>query len=88
MRSNPHHNTIEELFEMFGMVSQRELIALQKYLAEEHVRALEAADVTQAATIETLYERTSRLIQRIEANKCPQLRYRSSGRNSKAIDQD
>lgn len=69
MHTNPH-DTIEELFEIFGIVSQRELIALREYLAEEHVKALEAADVGQAVVIEILLDRTSRLLQRIEIERC------------------
>lgn len=65
MEQNPHH-PLDEFFQAFGIVTRRELIELREYLATERVAALNANDVTQAAVIEVLSDRTQQLLERLE----------------------
>jgi hypothetical protein len=42
-------NPLDEFFQMFGIVTRRELIALREYLAAERVTAFKQHDLKQAA---------------------------------------
>jgi len=62
MESNP----LEECYQMFGIATRRELIALREYLATEQIAAWTANDVKRAADIELLSQRLQDLLERIE----------------------
>ena len=68
MEQNPHH-PLDEFFQAFGIVTRRELIELREYLATERVAAFNANDVTRAAIIEVLSDRTQELLERLDEQR-------------------
>jgi hypothetical protein len=62
-------NPLDEYFQMFGVVSRRELIALREYLAAERVAAFNAHDVMRVAVLQALFDRTQTLLERIEQHE-------------------
>jgi hypothetical protein len=65
MQSSTYNDALDEYFQLFNVATRQEPIQLRRYLATEHVAALAADDITYAAVIEALFDRTESLLERI-----------------------